>query len=260
MFRLGLTCALLVLAFTTSFVAQKRATETWLRVTTGDDFVIDVDRTSLAFGDSHVIEATFRTTHTDPQPLSTQSGPYRSQLDTIAFQTNGPDYRVIKSLFLSDSGKVLLEQNPQGPQWRHKGKAAARLYGAATQLAPFGQWKVHSYKYASGEGPSKDDPEELTSLIGKDILFSPSRVAIGDTGCYESSLVFASITGEDAFKRLGIQLSDLGIEGSTMRAIRATCSNKDEGTFIFLLSPDKAKLLWNGVFFDIERPGNIFLP
>jgi hypothetical protein len=137
------------------------------------------------------------------------------------------------------------------------------LFSAASHLQPFGIWKVVSYRYASGDPASDNDPPELTSLVGSDILFNLDRVVAGKETCYAPIFDATTITNEEVVKRVGSSIKSLGIPSEKLDVIFLVCQTKGNfpsQTIMLRLLGNKALMLWEGVFLELERSRNLFLP
>lgn len=261
----------------------------WLRVLTGEDSVIDVNRLSLALEPKQVITAQFRTRLLKSEPVPGNSGlKYGSRIDFFEFDIKDQLYRISKSDLLDSSGKVVLSNPSSNPdKWKQlRGPTVHRLFSAASQLQPFGIWKVMSYRYASGDPASNDDPPELKNLIGSEVLLKLDRVVAGRQTCEAPVFDPKTITNDDFTHRIGNSLKSLGIESDKLNAVLLRCENEKTlvptlmlgrkltfGDFGFAKKPDfpsqtlilripgnKALMLWDGVFLDLERTKNPFLP
>lgn len=238
----------------------------WLRVFTDEQSVIDVNRSSLVLESNRVIRAEFRTQLSTPEPVPEKLGiNYQTRLDSIQFSVKDDRYRIAESKLLDESGKTVMSYSSSDiDNWKSLGgRTARRLFSAAGQLQPFGVWRVVTYRYASGELPSDQDPPELTSLVGSDILFNLDRLVVRNETC--SSPVFEprTITDTEVVKRLGSSITALGIASDKLDAILIACKSKNNSpvqTFMLRLPDNKALMLWDGVFLEMERTKNIFLP
>lgn len=238
----------------------------WLRVLTGEESIIDVDRSSLVLG-ANQITARFRTQLLKPEPAPGKSDvKYQTRIDIIRFDTNRSHYRIVESSFLDQSGKTVSSNSPdEANSWKPLwGRTGRLLFRSAKQLRPFGFWKVLSYRYASGEKGSDDDPRELTSLAGSYVQIEVDEVKIGSKRCREPQFDARTITNDEVVERIGTSLNSLGIQSPKLDAILLVCRNKNEfpqQTVMFRQSGDRnALLLWDGVFLELERTKNIFSP
>lgn len=246
--------------------SQKEA-ETWLRVVTEEDFFIDVNRLSLRFEPNRVISVKIRTILSQEESLPESSKlKYRTRLDSIQFNLKDRKYRVFDSTFLDSSGQtVLLSSSHDSNSWKSfRGGTGSRVFSAIDGLPPFGVWNAISYRYGSGELPSDDDPPELKSLVGINIKLDLYGIQqIGKVAC--STPVFEpwKATDEEVQKRLGISFKSIGLSEDKLEAVLMSCERRNEGaaqTFILLLPNDRAIMLWEGVFLEMERVMRPFPP
>lgn len=222
--RLGQVVALFAL-FAATGISQKDS-DKWLRVVTGEDSVIDVDKTSLAIEPNQLIQADFRTVLSKNEPIPEKPGTkYSTRLNTIEFDLKDGRYRVLKSTLSDSSGALLLSsQSHDTSKWRSASDGTAnRLYSVAEQLAPFGSWAVRSYRYPSGETPQNDDPKELTALVGEDISLRLRYVQVSDKVCQTPVFDPLTITSGEFQKRFGTPLTALGLKTDKINALMLSC-------------------------------------
>lgn len=262
--RLAFLTVVFVLSVPTG-LAQNNADQ-WLRVFTEEQSIIDVNRLSLVLEQDQVLRAQFRTKLVKPEAVPGKSAvKYQTRLDSIQFSVKDRRYRIAESSLLDAADKVVSSYSPTGtsgwkPLW---GRTVHRLFNAASQLSPFGNWKVRSYRYASGEPSASDDPTELTSLVGTDIWLSLHSVRVGKENCNSPVFEPKTLTNEEFTLRIGSSIKSLGIPWDRIEAIVLICAAKDtfpSQTIILRLPGNKALMLWDGVFLELERPGNLFLP
>jgi len=158
---------------------------TWLRVVTGDDSIIEVDRTSLVIDKNGIVRADFRTTLASREPTGAKSSEtYQTRLDNVQFDTKSDRYRITLTALLDASGKTVVSHIANDANgWKAITGTGRLLFSAASQLAPFGWWTVKSYRYASGETMRGDDPTELTSLVGANLCLRLSYVQAFNKTC-----------------------------------------------------------------------------
>jgi hypothetical protein len=246
-------------------LAQDNADQ-WLRVFTEEDSVIDVNRSSLVIEQNQVISAKFRTKLLKPEQVPGKTDiEYQTRVDSIQFSIKDRRYRISQSNLLDASGNVVLSNSSSGANgWKPlRGRTGGRLFSAASHLQPFGIWKVVSYRYASGDPASDNDPPELTSLVGSDILFNLDRVVAGKETCYAPIFDATTITNEEVVKRVGSSIKSLGIPSEKLDVIFLVCQTKGNfpsQTIMLRLLGNKALMLWEGVFLELERSRNLFLP
>lgn len=262
--RLAFVTLVFVMSVLTS--SAQNNTDQWLRVFTDEESLIDVDRTSLVLEQNRVISAQFRTKFLKPETVPGKPEiKYQTRVDFIQFSLKDRRYRISKSNFLDALGNVVLSYSSSGtnrwkPLW---GRTGSRLFSAASQLQPFGIWRVVSYRYASGDPASDYDPQELTSLVGADILFNLDRVVIRKETCSSPLFDAKTITNEEFVKRVGSPFESLGILTDKLDAILLVCESKNtfpSQTFMLRLPNNRSLMLWEGVFLELERTKNLFLP
>lgn len=255
-FAIGLV---LLIAYAACF---SQSSTNWLRVSTGDDSVLEVDRDSLNIAKQAFI-AKFRTKFEVPEKLSSNSSStYIVREDQIEFSSEKYQYRVAKSDFYDESGKNIRSVlQPNGLAWKSVyGRTGSLMYRAIDQLRPFGQWTIKSYRFASGETASKDDEPELKELVGSVFTFKRDQIRIGKDQC-SPNIEPRTITNADYESFSREPLAKLGISADKIDTIRITCSRSNRDpllTYILKFSNTNALLLWDGVFLKIERPANSF--
>lgn len=262
-----LTLTILCLLGSLLVVNGQSDVDGWLRVMTDEDSVTEIDRVSLIIGPKHLIGAKYRTVLSTTMPVpGTPNVIYKTRIDTIQFDTRTRSYRISESAFFDTSQKSVLSfvNSDSNVGWKQlRGRTALRLFSAASQLRPFGTWKVISYHYASGEGPAMDDPSELRDLIGRNLILGLDQLFIGKSNCVGPTFEAHLISDAEISKKYGLSIKDLGIAADSVNVMRIACnSNKAYPPYILVIlqTTTRAKLLWDGVFLEIERPGNQFLP
>jgi hypothetical protein len=265
--HLRLVCCLtpFVLAWCSPIVFAQKATQQWLRVITGEESIIEVDRTSLTLEPKAIIQARFRTTVTTPEQVPGKAElHFRSRIDEIQFDLDNNRYRIAETIFLNaNTEKIYTSSTTDDKDWKPmSGNTAFKLRGAAQQLAPFGSWNISSYRYPLGGSPSDSDPPEVKSLVGSkmSLLFENVR---GPTICSVRDFEPFEVDNQRSTQLFGRSLTALKINFDKVPAIRFKCATSNEAreeAVMLLLAPDKALILWNGVFLEAERSGNMFLP
>src|SRR5262245_48926173 len=132
--RLGLVIVILTVLGNTDY-SQKNS-DKWLRVVTGEESVMDLDKFSLVLEPNQLLHADFRTTLLKEEPIpEIPNARYLTRVDTIQFSVKDEEYRILKSTLFDSSGKAVLSSQPRNAtSWKPGGY---RLYSAAIQLAPF---------------------------------------------------------------------------------------------------------------------------
>jgi hypothetical protein len=257
---------LFALAFCSWPGLAQRAKNQWLRVNTDEESTIEVDRTSLVLEASSIIRADFRTSFTTSESVPGKPDlSFLSRIDQIQFDLKNNRYRVAESTFLNAKAeKVFASSGNSDKDWKQMaGKAAFRLRDAAAQLAPFGSWNISSYRYPLGGLPSDSDPPELRSLVGSKISILLFETVIERTTCSVRDFETFFVDEASSTQMFGSSLTDLKIPAAKVQAIRFKCVypiNAPKEAIMLLLASNKALILWDGVFLETERSGNMFLP
>ena len=250
-----------MLSLSVGVTYSQKADDSWLRLITGEDYTIEIDKNSLNLKDDRIINANFRTSYASPEAIDRKPDlEYQKRIDSIDFRIVGHSYRIVESTTLDANGEVISKTPGTDLKFKQPIASAHLFYFAATKLAPFGSWKVLSCRYVSGEGPSNDDPVEIRSVIGTTVSIRLDNLFIGRSNCPGASFDFKSVSDKD-LERYGFTLKSLGIDSDTVKVINAGCesnTNFPRQTLIFLQSPTKATMLWDGVLFEIERLPNQF--
>lgn len=255
----------LLLGWLIGEVPAQKASANWLRVMTESDFVIDVDKTSLTIEPGGRIKADFRTTFLEDQPAVKMKAVYRIRIDSIEFDLPKIRYRILDAKLLGASNNVVFSSHNESDQdWRPTwGKTSHTLLSAASQLTPFGTWRIVSYRYLSGDAPSPGDPEELKSLVGTEVLLSLQGVKVAKAVCDTPTFEPKKGDDDEFMKLVFDSLPSAGIDTKNAEAFLLQCGGKSQfplRTVLLRTSNDKALLLWKSVFLEIERPGNVFRP
>jgi hypothetical protein len=247
----------LVLGFLALATSRAFAQEDeWHRVVTGAGFNIDIAVESLKLQADNRVSARFKTTLSKAEPIGGSSKTkYKTRIETIEFDTNSGQYRVLETSLLDESGKVALSSSSD--QWKPIRGTAAELRNRALNLPPFGTWKVMTYRYADGRPPSASDPPELKALIGNYLWLNFSSVQLGGKSCQNPHFQLETVENDAFFNRTGSPLKAIGIDAIKVDAVLMKCSNDISGTkqtFFLQLPTGKLLLLWEGVFVELASP------
>lgn len=238
--------------FSITFGSQNEK-DRWQRVATENGFVSDVDSQSLAIGKDGSITARFRMKFAKAERLGS-SVMYRTREDTIQFDRGKDRYQVVESNYLDGSGKVVASSSVA--DWKPiRSGYGSEMYYAAARLRPFGEWSVLSYRYASGEPASADDPPDLRSLIKSSVLLRPDRFIAGKKTCDSPVLEAGTITNEESIKRIGSPLKAIGIMSDKINVLFVNCETNNAfplNTIMLQISDGKIVMLWEGVFLELE--------
>lgn len=260
---LGVLCLFAVTLVRAQYENEK---DRWLRVSTGSDVLVEIDKFSLDLEPDNKITALFRQVPVDPEreKIATEKDA-NVRYDRIRFDLRNNRYEVVESRFVDASGKVTAFSTSEAtaewkPLW---GKTGRTFLAAAAQLRPFGWWRIVSQKYASGELLSKDDLVGITTFDHPRVSFSPGSLQVGSDRCSDPIFDPKTVTDEEFTKLVGSSMKLLGIDADRILIVRMVCTLQDKRSMptAFLITPDgKGLLLWDGVFLEIEREKNYFSP
>ncbi len=85
----------------------------------------------------------------------------------------------------------------------------------------------------------------------------------GKETCSAPTFDSKTITNDEVVKRVGSSIKSLGIPSDKVDVILLACKAKDNfpaQTIVLRLPGNKALILWEGVFLELERSKNLFLP
>lgn len=257
-FRIILVNVFVCLAVLPTFT--QKLSSPWLRVITQEDHVIDIDRSSLRFQKSSVVEVRIRTVLSSPESVPNQrSVKYATRIDSMHYDLKAKKYRILASSFLDSAGRSILDISSSDQEaWKSPiGVTGRQLMSAVNGLPPFGSWKVVTYGYGSGDPPSKDDPAELKDLVGSLIVLETSGMRIGrKSECMEPSFRSWETKDVEVQDRLGVSLKSFGFAEAKLDTVIIQCEKKGSSlspSYVLLLSDNRTVLLWNGVFLELER-------
>lgn len=128
---------LLLFSIFTVVLAQS-GRETWERVYTGDDEIIEMNTTRVTFGENNIGRVTFRTVYHEPQRLKERANAsYQSRYEKIEFKCQEREYRTWSVQLLDSTEKVVdsyeldLKEKWQSVRW---GGMMNRLFTPACKL------------------------------------------------------------------------------------------------------------------------------
>lgn len=249
--------------------AHSQITEpAWQRVTTGEDFTVDVDTSSLVFKTNRVLEARFRTEFSKSETLPGSPGvKYKSRLDTIQFSTADYSYRISQINLLDSKSKVVhSEPASDTKEWKPIKGSAHRWFAALEGVSPLNAWTVNSYRFVGPDSRNGiADSDELTKLLGSRILFAPRYAHAGDKLCRSVSYESRKLTDKDLEELLGASIEGLGVTANPIDVIALKCETKEwqpEQSLLIRVSPVKMLMLWDGVFLELldKRPKRLPIP
>ena len=235
------------------------AKDEWQRVITGADFIIDVSTASLLLQPNRTISARFRTTLSKSEEIAANAGgKYRVRLETIQFRWNDRQYRISETILLDTSGKAVFSSPPNDKiAWMDmKGPTTGRLFNAASELPPFGAWKVLSYRFAEGGPPETEDSPDLKNLIGSEFYLHFDRFQAGKATCSTPEYEMRAITDKDFNALTGHPLKSVTVQTDKIEALILKCGSETSfppQSFCLRLAGGRMLMLWEGVFVELEK-------
>jgi len=255
MFKTAFMLALLLCRFSIPVCAQ--AKPEWQRLYTGDDSVIDLDVASLRFDSGHILRVRFRTILSKAESLNRQSETkYKSRLESVEFKLASSQYRYREMSLLDAAGKIVWSDEPNPTQeWRtfKEGGMMKRLFDAACQLPPFGNWKVIDYRF--GDGPP-NYAEEFRRKVGTRVQIGPDRMAVGSRACSLPAYQSKSISDKEFERELEVTMKAVGISASHADTIVVKCESNEwqpPQSLLVKLPEGELLMLWEGVFLVLKN-------
>lgn len=256
MVKTVLVVACLLCSLSISIRAQGEK-DKWQRVYTGEESVIDVNVSSPTFDAGHVLRVRFRTTLSKPESLQGKPGTkYKSRLETIGFKLTEKRYRFYDISLLDSTGKtVQLYEANASEDWKalKDGGMMQRLFDAARQLPPFGDWKVVDYRF--GDGTPKD-AQEFRRLLGTRVRLNSDRAEVGMKVCTSPAYRSKPVTDKEFFRELGITLESIGIEANHADTTVVKCEANGWAppqSLLVKLPEGGILMLWEGVFLVLKK-------
>ena len=256
--RLALIASLLC-CFPLSIGAQQERAR-WQRVYTGEDSVIEINRSSLHFEPEHVVRATYRTALSKPESLPEKSGTkYKKRIETIAFTAAGRRYRFEEVRWLDAKDNIVHSyQAAATADWKvfKNGGIMDRMFAAIAAAPPFGSWKVLTYRF--GDGPAKGTiaAPEAARLIDTRVRLNLDRAEVGGKVCLSPAYLSRRFTAEEFSRELGVELKALGITSNHADSIIVKCEGKDwqpPQSLLLQLPQGGMLILWEGLFLTLGQ-------
>ena len=245
---------LLLCAFLSQTVAQAPGAK-WERIFTGDDAVIEVNRSSLTLLENRLLRVSFRTVYKKPQSLPGQANPkYKSQTETTELRLDNLSYRFVKTTLVDDSGKeVVTRQAKPAEPWRvmKQGGMMEKLFDSVRSITPFGSWKIVDLRYSVGGGSG-----DFARLRGTRVTYLPESAQVGNQKCSAPQYISESMSREDFVRKLGISAQSLNISSELTDTVVIKCTNgnwKPPQSLLLMLRDDQMVLLWNGLFLELKK-------
>ena len=230
--------------------------DSWRRVYTGEESIIDVNASSLTFEAGHILRVRFRTILSKAESLNQSPGTkYKSRLETIEFKLTEKQYRLYDTSLLDAAGKAVQSYEANSSEdWKVlKGMIMSRLFNAACELPPFGNWKVVAYRF--GEGPPAN-AQEFSRLLGTRVRLYFDQAEVGVKVCSLPAYQSEPVSNEEFFRKLGISLQSIGIKTNHADTIVVKCETNGWAppqSLLVKLPEGGILMLWDGVFLVLKK-------
>src|SRR5688572_9333132 len=91
----------------------------WQRVHTGEDSVIDLNKSLVEFDVGHILRLEIRTILNTPEELrDTSRTKYLTRLETVEYNLRQKRYRIIHVVLLDSSGKTVQTFDMKAAEWK----------------------------------------------------------------------------------------------------------------------------------------------
>ena len=238
-------------------VLAQQGKDSWQRVYTGEESLIDVDVSSLTFEASRIVRVRFRTIYSKPESLTeTPAMKYKSRLETIEFKLTEKRYRFRETSLLDSTGKTIqFYEAPLSEDWKipKSGGIMEKLFSATRALPPFGNWNVVAYRFGDGSPVGAPD---LTRLIGTRVSVNSDSAAVGVKVCSSPDYQSKPVDDQEFYRELGISLKSIGIKTNHADTIVVKCERDGWApprSLLVKLPEGGMLMLWEGVFLVLKR-------
>jgi hypothetical protein len=131
-----------------------------------------------------------------------------------------------------------------------------RLFDAARQLPPFGNWKVVDYRF--GDGAPIDGPA-FRRILGTRVRFNTDRAEVGMKVCSLPAYQSRPFTDKEFSRELGISMLSIGIKENHAESVVVKCEASDwtpPQSLLLKLPEGGVLMLWQGVFLVLKKERN----
>ncbi len=229
----------------------------WQRVYTGEESVIDMNVSSPTFDAGHVLRVRFRTTLSKPESLKEKPGTkYKSRLETIGFKLAEERYRFYDISLLDPTGRIVQTyEAKEYDDWKvlKDGGMTRRLFDAARQLPPFGDWEVVDYRFGDG---TPTDAQQFRKLLGTRVKLHSDRAEVGTKVCALPAYQSKRVTDKEFFRQLGLSMESIGVKGNHAETIVVKCEADGWAppqSLLVKLPEGRTLMLWEGVFLVLKQ-------
>jgi hypothetical protein len=231
----------------------------WKRVSTGDDYAIDVNVASLNFGAGRTLVAEIRTVLNKEELLRDNSGAKsKTRVEKIEYRLAEGDYRVVQLVLLDSAGKPLLTRDFETLDWKplRVGGVMERVLLIVNPALPFGKWKVASYRFADVGEQSKKPFEEFEKLIGASVSLGAHFAQVQEALCGSPTYRSEHFTVAELSRKLGSDIQLPEVQSDRVDLIYVRCESGDWAppqSMLVKLPEGRMLMLWKGVFLTLKR-------
>jgi hypothetical protein len=231
----------------------------WKRVSTGEDYVIDVNLASVDFSANRTLVAQIRTVLKKEETLRDNSGAKsKTRLERIEYRIPNGDYRVVQLVLLDSAGKPIFTRNFDELDWKtiRPGGLMERVLSIARPTLPFGKWKVASYRFADTGEQNKQSSEEFERLIGASVSLDAHFAQVHEALCGDPNYRSEHFTVGELSGKLGSDIKLPEVQSDRVDLIYVRCESdgwKPPQSMLVKLPDGRMLMLWKGVFLTLKR-------
>ena len=249
----------LVLSAVAGITTTAQDAPVWKRVSTGDDYVIDVNVASLDFGPNRTLVAQIRTVLNKEESLTDYPGAKsKTRIERVEYRLPQTDYRVVQLVLLDSAGKPLLTRDFDTLDWKplRAGGVMERVLLAARPALPFGKWKVASYRFADVGEKNKRPFEEFERLIGTSVSLDAHFVQVDEALCGHPAYRSEHFTVTELSSKLGSDIKLPEVQSDRVDLIYVRCESngwEPPQSMLVKLPDGRMLMLWKGVLLTLKR-------
>ena len=231
----------------------------WKRVSTGDDYVIDVNLASVDFGANRTLVAQIRTVLKKEELVRDNSGAKsKTRLEKVEFRITNGDYRVVQLTLLDSAGKPILTRDFDALDWKpvRPGGMMDRVLMIARPALPFGKWQIASYRFADTGEQKEETSEEFERLMGASVVLETHFAQVHEALCRDLNYRSEHFTGSELSSKLGADIRLPELQSDRVDLIYLRCESdgwKPPQSMLVKLPDGRMLMLWNGVFLTLKR-------
>lgn len=231
----------------------------WKRVSTGDDYVIDVNLSSIDFGPNRTLVAQIRTVLKKEEPLRDNPGAKsKTRVEKVEYRISNGDYRIAQLVLLDSAGKPVLTRDFETFDWKplKSGGVMDRILLLSRSVFPFGKWKIASYRFADMSEQKKASVEEFEQLIGASVSLDTHFAQVHEAMCGSPNYRSEHFTVSELSSKLGSDIKLPELQSDRVDLIYIRCESdawKPPQSMLLKLPEGRLLMLWKGVFLTLKR-------